>query len=119
MTGFVTLTVNDNGDIRGERVMLSTWTLDLVIVRQSTAAGSTCIAGSGCDDADAQGGHLFQGEDDPWTTTAYPSTDGNGRGFFELDVQIDRTDVEGKTFVIHSSDGGALLVASSSRRADG
>jgi len=65
--------------------------------------------GEACTNTTTQGGHYFEGDEDPWATVGYTSTDSNGySGMIDLKVDMGVLDIEGKPFIIHANDGSRI-----------
>ena len=65
-------------------------------------------AGDSCADATSQGGHFFSTDSDPWGNVVYDHTDAKGSAAWKFDVDIERSDVDGKAFIVHGNDGGRV-----------
>jgi len=97
----------------------------------AVGGGTDCTAANGCGvhihsgtdcaDKDTQGGHWYDTKDDtedtkhdPWAHVGYDSTDALGHGPFAacvhtgFDVASDPSQLVGKAFVVHASDGSRV-----------
>eukprot|EP00618_Florenciella_parvula_P035043 CAMPEP_0119529680 /NCGR_PEP_ID=MMETSP1344-20130328/43646_1 /TAXON_ID=236787 /ORGANISM="Florenciella parvula, Strain CCMP2471" /LENGTH=165 /DNA_ID=CAMNT_0007569375 /DNA_START=148 /DNA_END=645 /DNA_ORIENTATION=- len=65
--------------------------------------------GDACTNTTTQGGHYFEGDEDPWATVGYTSTDVNGySGMIDLKVDMGSLPIEGKPFIVHANDGSRI-----------
>lgn len=83
-----------------------------VVASQSTCIPGNCLGahiheGTSCENADAQGGHYYDGLSDPWTSERY-SSDANGIASFGSVLDIGTTNVVGRAFVLHNDQGGRV-----------
>lgn len=68
--------------------------------------GAHVHEGVSCTDIASQKGHYFEGDYDPWNAVGYEKTDPTGYGSFMACVDPGVTEYAGKTFILHTNDGG-------------
>jgi hypothetical protein len=78
---------------------------DVTDCSATNGCGAHVHSGTSCDSTSGQGGHHYNTEEDPWTTTGYTSTDSDGDARFVFSVDSEGVDIDGRTFVIHMDDG--------------
>jgi len=77
---------------------------------ETNGCGTHVHEGMGCADKEAQGGHWYEGEEDPWKILGYLETDGEGAALYGacVDTGIDVADATGRAFIVHNSAGGRV-----------
>merc|ERR1712087_324073 len=68
-------------------------------------------SGTACDNADTQGGHLYDMVEDPWQLVGYPTTDENGKAVFGSCVYTGSlaSAALSKPFIVHERDGSRAI----------
>ena len=75
------------------------------------ACGVHIQSGTACDNADTQGGHLYDMTEDHWKLVGYPTTDEYGEAVFGDCVHIGSlaSTAQSKPFVVHKRDGSRVI----------
>lgn len=75
----------------------------------TNGCGTHVHSGTSCATSAQQGGHLTTSAgQDPWTNISYSSTDAHGYATVMFSVSSDRSDVLGKPFIVHDSEGARV-----------
>jgi hypothetical protein len=83
-------------------------------LKDSANGGSNCTATNGCGvhvhsglscDASSQGGHLYSGSLDPWTSVRYSTTTSGGEGSWKNHVTVGNVPIDKKAFIVHDNAG--------------